>query len=66
MLESSRYNFKLIEEKWQTYWLKNKSFKAKIDNQKPKFYCLEMFFIHGKNSYGTCKKLYYWRSHGSL
>ncbi len=43
MLEPSRYNFKLIEEKWQTYWLKNKSFKAEINNQKNKFYCLEMF-----------------------
>ena len=43
MSELSRYNFKLIEEKWQSFWLKNKSFKAKIDHKKPKFYCLEMF-----------------------
>ena len=43
MSETSRYNFKLIEEKWQSYWHKNNSFKVKIDNQKEKFYCLEMF-----------------------
>jgi leucyl-tRNA synthetase len=38
-----RYNFKVIEEKWQNYWDKNKIFKSKIDNSKQKFYCLEMF-----------------------
>ena len=43
MSEPSRYNFKLIEERWQSYWSKNKSFKAEINYQKPKFYCLEMF-----------------------
>ncbi len=43
MSEPSRYNFKLIEEKWQLFWLKNKSFKAEIDHKKKKFYCLEMF-----------------------
>ena len=43
MSEISRYNFKLIEEKWQTYWQKNKSFKVEINKQKKKFYCLEMF-----------------------
>ena len=37
-----RYNFKTVEEKWQKYWEKNKTFKSKINNQK-KFYCLEMF-----------------------
>ena len=38
-----RYNFKLIEKKWQDYWFKNKSFKTKTDKNKQKFYCLEMF-----------------------
>ena len=38
-----RYNFKLIEDKWQKNWEKNKSFKTKIDKSKKKFYCLEMF-----------------------
>ena len=39
----TRYNFKLIETKWQNYWEKNKSFKVKTDPSKKKFYCLEMF-----------------------
>ena len=38
-----RYNFKLIESKWQEYWVKNNSFKTKLDRNKKKFYCLEMF-----------------------
>ncbi len=38
-----RYNFKTVEEKWQTFWNKNKSFKTNLDNNKRKFYCLEMF-----------------------
>ena len=39
----SRYNFKSVEKKWQTYWYKNKSFKTQVDKTKKKFYCLEMF-----------------------
>ena len=42
-MEIDRYNFKIIEEKWQTYWDKNKTFKATIKKNKKKFYCLEMF-----------------------
>ncbi len=38
-----RYNFKIIENKWQKVWDDNKSFQTKIDQTKPKFYCLEMF-----------------------
>ncbi len=38
-----RYNFKSVEEKWQNYWEKNKSFKTEINENKKKFYCLEMF-----------------------
>ena len=38
-----RYNFKIIEDKWQKYWAENKSFSANIDKNKQKFYCLEMF-----------------------
>ena len=43
MTESERYNFKNIEEKWQTFWHDNKLFKADLNSKKPKFYCLEMF-----------------------
>ncbi len=42
-MNSERYNFKKIEKEWQTFWDNNKSFKAKIDHNKKKFYCLEMF-----------------------
>ena len=38
-----RYNFKTIEDKWQKFWNKNRSFQTEIDHTKPKFYCLEMF-----------------------
>ena len=38
-----RYNFKVVEKKWQNHWEKNKSFKTKLDKSKKKFYCLEMF-----------------------
>ena len=38
-----RYNFKTVENKWQQYWEKEKTFSAKLDKNKKKFYCLEMF-----------------------
>ena len=38
-----RYNFKEVEEKWQKFWDENKIFKTKLDKNKKKFYCLEMF-----------------------
>ena len=38
-----RYNFKTIENKWQTFWEKEKTFLTKVDKNKKKFYCLEMF-----------------------
>ena len=39
----SRYNFQDIESKWQSYWVKEKSFKAEKNSRKKKFFCLEMF-----------------------
>ncbi len=38
-----RYNFKIVEDKWQKYWQQNKTFKSEINKNKKKFYCLEMF-----------------------
>ena len=38
-----RYNFKITEEKWQKLWEKEKVFSTKVDKNKKKFYCLEMF-----------------------
>jgi leucyl-tRNA synthetase len=37
------YNFSAIEKKWQDYWAKNETFKVSIDNNRPKFYVLDMF-----------------------
>jgi leucyl-tRNA synthetase len=43
METDQRYNFKIVEEKWQKFWETNKTFKSKIDTTKKKFYALEMF-----------------------
>ncbi len=37
------YDFQSIEKKWQDYWNKNQTFKVEIDNNKPKYYVLDMF-----------------------
>ncbi len=39
----AEYNFKEIEDKWQSYWQQNGSFKADNKSDKPKFYSLDMF-----------------------
>ena len=39
----NRYNFKSIEKVWQKKWEESNSFKAEINKNKKKFYCLEMF-----------------------
>ena len=38
-----RYNFKIVEKKWQKFWEENKSYKTNLNKNKKKFYCLEMF-----------------------
>ena len=38
-----RYNFKIVEKKWQEFWIQNQTFKSEIRKDKKKFYCLEMF-----------------------
>lgn len=37
------YNFSEIEKKWQRYWQENSTYKTNIDNNKEKFYVLDMF-----------------------
>ena len=37
------YNHLDIEKKWQSFWAENKIFKAEIDENKKKFYVLDMF-----------------------
>lgn len=37
------YNFREIEKKWQKYWQENKTYKAELNTDKPKYYVLDMF-----------------------
>ena len=37
------YRHKDIEQRWQQYWKENNTYKTEIDNDKPKFYVLDMF-----------------------
>ena len=37
------YNFREIEQKWQKFWIENRTYKTEIDHTKPKFYVLDMF-----------------------
>jgi leucyl-tRNA synthetase len=39
----SKYDFKVIEPKWQQYWEANGFFRVDEDSSKPKYYALEMF-----------------------
>ena len=39
----SRYNHKVAEKKWQKQWIDKKIFESKKDNNKKKYYVLEMF-----------------------
>lgn len=40
---NEKYNFKEIEAKWQKYWKENDCFKTVEDENKEKYYVLEMF-----------------------
>ncbi len=35
-MDTSKYNFKTIEEKWQNFWTKNNFFASKTDEKKKK------------------------------
>ena len=39
----TKYDHQKIEQKWQKYWLENKTFAAKDFADKPKYYALDMF-----------------------
>lgn len=44
--DAARYDFKVIEKKWQDYWEKNETFKTTEDPSFPKekrYYVLDMF-----------------------
>ncbi|TDO26768.1 leucine--tRNA ligase [Sediminibacterium goheungense] len=37
------YNFREIEQKWQSTWVKSKAYQVKNNTDKPKYYVLDMF-----------------------
>ncbi|MAH97923.1 MAG: leucine--tRNA ligase [Euryarchaeota archaeon] len=37
------YKHQIIEKKWQSFWEKNKTFKAVVDSKRKKLYVLDMF-----------------------
>jgi len=37
------YNFRDIEQKWQSQWVKDKTYNVEIDSSRPKYYVLDMF-----------------------
>ncbi|MFT4552705.1 MAG: leucyl-tRNA synthetase [Chlamydiales bacterium] len=43
MIQNLRYDHNKIEKKWQNTWKEDKTFKAEIDPDKPKYYILDMF-----------------------
>jgi leucyl-tRNA synthetase len=50
-----RYNFKIIENKWQKHWDDKKVFRAKIDKSKKKILLLRNVSLSlGEYSYGSC------------
>lgn len=40
---NEKYVAQDIEKKWQAYWLEHKTFKTEYDENKEKYYVLEMF-----------------------
>ena len=42
-MSTERYNPREAEPRWQQHWTENKSFEAKEDPSRPKYYVLEMF-----------------------
>lgn len=40
---NQKYNPQIIEKKWQNTWDEKKTYKVEIDEQKPKYYILDMF-----------------------
>ena len=55
-----RYNFKVIETKWQKFWEENNYFSSNVDKTKKKILLFRNVSLSiWKNTYGTCKKLYH-------
>jgi leucyl-tRNA synthetase len=37
------YNHRDIEQRWQQYWKEKQTYRCQINQDKPKFYVLDMF-----------------------
>ena len=55
-----RYNFKDIENKWQTFWEKNNSFKTETNKIK-KILLFRNVSLPIRKIIWSCQKLYNWR-----
>ena len=42
-IQENQYDHKTIEQKWQKYWNDNHVFRVNENNEKPKYYVLDMF-----------------------
>ena len=42
-MPEAEYRFKEIEDKWRQYWADNEIYRARDDDPRPKYYCLDMF-----------------------
>ena len=40
---SEKYNPRVIESKWQSFWRESNTFKSEMNTEKEKYYILEMF-----------------------
>ena len=51
---SSRYNHKVVEQKWQNKWSEKKIFASQIDKNKKILRIRNVSLSIGENTYGTC------------
>ncbi len=66
MANTTTYNPKSIEPKWQKYWAEHETFKTDVwDFSKPKYYALDMF-PYPSRSRSSCRSsrgIYSYRYH---
>ena len=64
MANTTTYNPKSIEPKWQKYWEEHGTFKTDVwDFSKPKYYALDMFPYPSERSSCRSQRIYSYRYH---